>query len=117
MRRLASPLATASMYLSSDNRWARVAFILCKLVPLTLYVALIFRSFWNWFITPLWPRPLIYSESVGIVLTIYLVRGIRTSAPTGERRDLWYEVVEGAAQVLGVTAFWGIAAAVHFIFT
>ncbi len=116
MRRRVSPLFTASIYLSSDNRWARVAFILVKLVPLALYMALIFRSFWNWFITPLWPRPLIYGESVGIVLTIFLVRGIRTSAPAGERRDLWYEVVEGAAQVLGLTAFWGIAAGFHFIF-
>jgi hypothetical protein len=116
LRRITPKVATAALFLSTDNPLARVLLLIVSLVPVALFEAAVFRSMWQWFVTPLWPRPISYAEAVGLTLLTFLVlRTPWSSLTVKERPDLWMLLKQIAAALLGRALIWGLAAACHLL--
>ena len=111
-RESAPKVAAGALFLSNDSPFARVLLIVGSLIPVMLFEALVLRSMWLWFVTPLWPRPISYPEALGLTLLSFLLRTNRWSLPD-ERRDLWIQLKQILAHLLVRTLIWGLAAACH----
>jgi hypothetical protein len=114
LRHFAPGALSASIFLTSQNPFARIIYLLVSLVPLVLASGLILQSLWGWFITPLWPKPISYAEAVGIVLVAKFIRGMSITAPAPDApRDLWSLLERSFLQIVAMTLFWGLAAIFH----
>ena len=114
MHRDSAPkVAAGALFLSNNDPFARVLLTVGSLIPVVLFEALVLRSMWLWFVTPLWPRPISYAEALGLTLLSFLLRANRWSLPDNERRDLWIQLKQILAHLLGRALIWGFAAACH----
>jgi hypothetical protein len=113
-RPLASRIFAARLALGSDKSFFVAMLTILLMVLLTLFAGLVVQSLWNWFIIPLWPRPIGYGEAVGLSLIISYARGLGSlSAPKEGPRDFKGRVKLATAQLMGMVIFWGIAALFH----
>ena len=109
----------ARLRLASENPLALIMLSFGGPVVRVLFGALVARSTWDWFITPLGPRPITYGEAVGVTLTalfvIVYVRGFTVLVPTTTRKDVWAGTKSVAMHVAALAMFWVYAAGFHAI--
>ncbi len=114
-RESAPKVAAGALFLSNDGPLARVLLIVGSLIPVMLFEALVLRSMWLWFVTPLWPRPISYPEALGLILLSFLLRANRWSLPDNQRRDLWIQLKQIIAHLLGRALIWAFAVVCHAV--
>ena len=114
IRRFVPGALSASIFLASQNPFARIIYLLVSIIPLILASGLFLQSLWGWFIRPLWPRPITYAEAVGIMLVAVFLRGISSTDPNpAAPKDLWSLLKRSVLQIFAMALFWVLAAAFH----